>query len=325
MANYITTYSGAHFEPMSPDPDLIRIEDIAHALSLICRGNGHVKTFWSVGQHCICCAKEAWARGLSNRMALACLLHDASECYMSDIPRPFKQELPEYQAREDALLDLIYSKFLGSPLSDDEQRQLKEIDDAMLWYDLENLLDEMQYGEIPEIHIDIDYIVRPFQDVEKEYLDLFYLYSGEEQPEPIYLEDIAGAFDACMDEWSQFLDTRTGKIVSVPDDPALTGIEEDKELWEEIEESDFYIRLPSQYELHEKQIMEDFTETVTSGAVASRLWRALNSRHPYRHFKDAIHETGVAQKYYDFRSLSFLRMAEEWCRENEVRYSRKTT
>ncbi len=61
---------------------------IAHALSLICRGNGHVKTFWSVGQHCINCAKEAWARGLSNRMAPACHLHDAGECYLSDIPRP---------------------------------------------------------------------------------------------------------------------------------------------------------------------------------------------------------------------------------------------
>ena len=97
MSEYITTYTGNHFKPTNPDPELIRIEDIAHALSLICRGNGHVKTFWSVGEHCICCAKEAAARGLSDRMVLACLLHDASECYMSDVPSPFKKELPEYQ------------------------------------------------------------------------------------------------------------------------------------------------------------------------------------------------------------------------------------
>ena len=97
MGNFITTYTGRHFEPANPDPDAIVIEDIAHALSLITRGNGHVKTFWSVGEHCLCCAKEAAARGLSGRMVLACLLHDASECYMSDIPRPFKKELPEYR------------------------------------------------------------------------------------------------------------------------------------------------------------------------------------------------------------------------------------
>ena len=94
MGDYITTYTGKHFEPMNPDPDVIDIGDIAHALSLICRGNGHVNTFWSVGEHCICCAREAKARGLSERMILACLLHDASECYMSDVPRPFKKSLP---------------------------------------------------------------------------------------------------------------------------------------------------------------------------------------------------------------------------------------
>jgi hypothetical protein len=269
MSNYITTYTGKHFEPANPDSDKICIEDIAHALSLICRGNGHVKTFWSVGQHCINCAKEAWARGLPNRMALACLLHDASECYMSDIPRPFKKELPEYHKKEDQLLELIYRKYLGSALTDAEQQQLKEIDDAMLWYDLENLLDETQFGEIPEVHIDLDYTVRSFQDVEKEYLELFYLYSGKEMPKPVYLEDIAEAFESCMDEWSQFLNTKTGEIVSVPDDPGFTGLDEDEELWEEIEEADYFIRLPSQYELHEKRIMEDFTDTCTRGNVAT--------------------------------------------------------
>ena len=180
MGNYITTYTGEHFEPANPDPETIRIEDIAHALSLICRGNGHVKTFWSVGEHCINCAKEARARGLSDRIVLACLLHDASECYMSDIPRPFKRELQEYREHEERLLDMIYEKFLGSPLNSEEQSQLKEIDDAMLWYDLEYLLGEKQYGEIPQLHIDPDYSVRPFQDVEKEYLELFHQLSGEE-------------------------------------------------------------------------------------------------------------------------------------------------
>ena len=34
--------------------------------------------------------------------------------------------------------------------------------------------------------------------------------------------------------------------------------EEDQELWEEIDETDDYVRLPNQYELHEKSIMEKF-------------------------------------------------------------------
>lgn len=97
MSEYITTYTGKYFNPTQPNPDLISIQDIAHApFSDLQRKWSCTDTFWSVGQHCICCAKEAAARGLSDRMVLACLLHDASECYMSDVPTPFKKELPEY-------------------------------------------------------------------------------------------------------------------------------------------------------------------------------------------------------------------------------------
>ena len=184
MSNYITTYVGKHFEPANPDPDAICIEDIAHALSLITRGNGHVKTFWSVGEHCINCAKEAQAQGLSDRMVLACLLHDASECYMSDIPRPFKQELPEYRSHEEHLLDMIYEKFLGSSLTEEEQTRLKEIDDAMLWYDLSVLLGEKPRGAAPKLQIELDYTVRPFAEVENEYLEIFRQAGGDRRPGP---------------------------------------------------------------------------------------------------------------------------------------------
>ena len=114
MSNCITTYTGKHFDPTQPEKERICIDDIAHALSLLCRGNGHVKTFFSVGQHCILCAKEAMARGLPRRLALAALLHDASECYMSDVPRPFKKSLPKYQRQEEKLLCIIYEKYLDS-------------------------------------------------------------------------------------------------------------------------------------------------------------------------------------------------------------------
>lgn len=298
MSEYITTYTGKYFNPTQPNPDLISIQDIAHALSLICRGNGHVQTFWSVGQHCICCAKEAAARGLSDRMVLACLLHDASECYMSDVPTPFKKELPEYQA------------------------QLNEIDHAMLLYDLENLLGEVQYGEIPDLQIDLDYTVRSFAEVEDEYLTLFAKYSGTVAPKTVYLEDIADAFEECMDGWAQFLDTRTGEIVALSEDPYM-ACEEDQELWEEIDETDDYVRLPNQYELHEKSIMEKFAYEIGNQRVSEVLFDALRRRHPYRCFKDKINDLGISQIYYDYRNRTYINIAEEWCRNHHVPYRRK--
>ena len=171
--SYITTYTGKHFDPTAPDMSLVDIRDIAHALSLTCRGNGHVQTFFSVGQHCIWCAKEAQARGYNRRVVLACLLHDASEAYMSDVPRPFKRDLPEYVAAEERLLRKIYEKFLGSDLTAEEAALVKVVDDDVLYYDLKELLHETMAREVPPMKIVPDYTVVPFSQVEEEYLRLY--------------------------------------------------------------------------------------------------------------------------------------------------------
>jgi len=175
---HITTYTGKHFDPIKPDKSTIDIRDIAHALSLTCRGNGHVKNFFSVGQHCVYCAKEAEARGYSRRVILGCLLHDASEAYMSDVPRPFKEMLTEYQKLEDKLIDLIYEHFLGSVLTEDEQRKVKEIDDDILYFDMIELLDVPQERKTPKMHIELNYSVRPFEVIESAYMEIFERYAS---------------------------------------------------------------------------------------------------------------------------------------------------
>ena len=55
--SFITTYTKKYFDPLNVDESLLDIKDIAHALSLICRGNGHVQYFYSVAQHSLACAK----------------------------------------------------------------------------------------------------------------------------------------------------------------------------------------------------------------------------------------------------------------------------
>ena len=174
--SYITTYTGKHFDPTAPEASLFDVRDIAHALSLTCRGNGHVKTFFSVGQHCVNCALEAELRGYSQRVILACLLHDGSEAYMSDVPRPFKQALPAYVEAEESLLEMIYEKYLGEKLSEEEQRQVKAVDDDLLYYDLKELLGETPAGEAPVLRIELDYNVQPFDKVEEQYLKLYEKY-----------------------------------------------------------------------------------------------------------------------------------------------------
>lgn len=176
----VTTYTGKHFNPVEPEADKIDIRDIAHALSMTCRGNGHVKTYFSVGQHCINCAREAQERGYSPRMILACLLHDAGEAYMSDVPRPLKPFMPQYVEAEERLLQVIYGKYLGQPISPEEEKMVREIDDDLLYYDMKELFGEILDREAPELRINLDYTVVPFEQVEGTYLKLFKRWINKE-------------------------------------------------------------------------------------------------------------------------------------------------
>ena len=171
--DYITTYSGHQFSPMAPDADAIDVRDIAHALARIGRANGHFSEFYSVGQHCLDCAREALARGYGARQAYFCLLHDASEAYMSDITSPVKKHLRQYIAVEDRLLDLIYNKYIPGGILPREQRIVKEIDNTMLYYEFLNLKGEKMAEEAPELHITPCFEFHSFWAVEKQYLDLF--------------------------------------------------------------------------------------------------------------------------------------------------------
>lgn len=173
MGDYITTYTGKHFVPTAADSKDICIEDVAHALSLICRGNGHTVRFFSVGQHSINCCKEAKARGYSIKVQLACLLHDASEAYMSDITRPFKQHLKDYLNFEKQLQDVIYIKYLGEMLTDRDEMQVKSIDDDMLYYELKELLNEHTKQLPPAMCSNICLKSMDFDKVEEEFKNRF--------------------------------------------------------------------------------------------------------------------------------------------------------
>jgi len=174
----IKTHSGKMFDVAKPDPELIDINDIAHALSFLCRGGGHCNVFFSVARHCVYCAQEARARRFSDAVTLACLLHDASEAYMVDLPTPIKDGLfPEYRTYENRLLDCIYEKFIGRRLSEAELKLVDEIDHDLLMYDLKYLLN--MDVELPEIHIEINYEFQPFEESEADYLRMFGMLRGE--------------------------------------------------------------------------------------------------------------------------------------------------
>ena len=173
LMSEIMTYTKKMFDPLHPNAELIDIEDIAHTLSMLCRANGHFKSFYSVAQHSINCMKEAKARGYSDRIQLACLLHDASEAYLSDVTRPVKAELPRYKEIEAPLQETIWNKWLDQPLTEEERKQVFDIDDAILAHEFLNLMGEKITDQIPEIHSVPQFAFTGFDTSKHQFLRLF--------------------------------------------------------------------------------------------------------------------------------------------------------
>lgn len=170
----ILTYTKKMFDPLQPEEALIDIEDIAHSLSMLCRANGHFKSFYSVGQHSINCAKEAKARGYSQRVQLGCLLHDASEAYLSDVTRPVKEELPRYLQIEAPLQEAIWNKWLSEPLTQEEKTQVFQVDDDILAHEFLALMDTRLQNPLPEICSKPSFAFTGFEPCKQEILNLFH-------------------------------------------------------------------------------------------------------------------------------------------------------
>ncbi|MDO4338194.1 MAG: phosphohydrolase [Eubacteriales bacterium] len=169
--NNMNTFSGRKFNPMQIDLENICTEDIAHALSLLCRGGGHLKRFYSVGQHSLNCMKEAKARGLSERVQLACLLHDASEAYIADIIRPVKQYLSNYVQIESMIMSYIWEKYELEDLTDNEHNQWKQIDDDMLAYELKYLMNGESDRDIPILYSVPDISEKKWEIVQNDFIE----------------------------------------------------------------------------------------------------------------------------------------------------------
>lgn len=125
---YIELSSGRRWYVGDPDPADVCIEDIAHALSNLCRFGGHSRVFYSVAQHSVLCAQAAW--GLGADAVFNVLMHDASEAYLVDLPRPVKLMLPDYKSLEILTEEAIALAFPG--LRFPHPDYVKEIDNRML-------------------------------------------------------------------------------------------------------------------------------------------------------------------------------------------------
>lgn len=177
---YIRTFTGRKCWPCDPRPEDIDILDIAHALSLLCRFTGHVKEFYSVGDHSLrvseLCSEENKLWGL---------LHDASEAYLADVARPVKRNEifgAYYKKVELGLMDVICRKF---NLSVPEPPEVKTFDNILLRTEQRDLMPIANDGPLGDNDrwkdgvqpLAYKLIPRPSQEIEEEFLERFHQLS----------------------------------------------------------------------------------------------------------------------------------------------------
>jgi hypothetical protein len=124
---WIETFTHRHVTPHKLQPQDICIEDLAHALSNICRFTGHTSSFYSVAQHSVYTSLFC-----SKKNRLWGLLHDASEAYLCDVSSPVKhlRLMRGYRIVESNVMAAIVKKFeLISPMP----AEIHEIDKRLVF------------------------------------------------------------------------------------------------------------------------------------------------------------------------------------------------
>jgi hypothetical protein len=136
----LITFTGLTFDIRRPQPSMVTMLDIGHALSMQCRFNGHIPTFYSVAEHSVRVAQKLYDWEEPNEVVLLGLLHDSAEAYLGDMISPMKQMPtlgPSYKALERSVEEVIGEKFnldlVNAPKS------VKEADDEVYLWELDNI------------------------------------------------------------------------------------------------------------------------------------------------------------------------------------------
>lgn len=160
------TYCGHKFDFENIENNVIDIRDIAHALSLSTRYNGHCKKFYSIAEHSVHVAE------FTPTYKFEGLMHDAAEAYTGDIITPFKHYLGNYYYELEARIESVIAKRFG--LRWPWPEEVKAVDHKMLVTEFHQLVNTFDIpGE--KYHINIR-CLGP-EKAEKEFLEAFEKYN----------------------------------------------------------------------------------------------------------------------------------------------------
>lgn len=115
------TSTGKRVDLLSPTPEAVELEHIAHALSGICRFGGSTPKHYSVAQHAVLVSRYIQEQGGSQCAMLAGLHHDSAEAYVGDMVAGIKHDprMQRFRDLEDFWICCIWKALGIEPLFQD--------------------------------------------------------------------------------------------------------------------------------------------------------------------------------------------------------------
>ncbi len=139
-------------------------------------------------------------------------------------------------------------------------------------------------------------------------------------PIPISLKQATDEVDgpgSAMDGW---VHRKTGEFVFIPKEENYGSLDEFQEEIDRVEESEDFIALPSQFDLHEYRIMERFSASQADDRVRERLLEAISGKGAFRRFKDTAHRLGVREAWFEYRFAALAVQVADFLDENGISY-----
>ncbi len=147
----------------------------------------------------------------------------------------------------------------------------------------------------------------------------------------ILLSEIVDDMEMQNDMCSNYYHIPTGKIVLIteddmsyaendePVDSAPDWQEESIKIAKEILMTDDYLSLPSQRDIHEWEIMHQFSLSIP-GEIGEILNDSIHGSGAFRMFKDKIFNLGIQEDWYHFKKNNFFDIAKNWCKGNNIEF-----
>lgn len=150
----------------------------------------------------------------------------------------------------------------------------------------------------------------------------------------VKIEAILEGMELQMEENIAFVHKGTGEVIFVLKDHIRDADdgkpieelslewqqEELKQAYDVVDHEDRYAALPTEFEIDEYSMIEEFCFSVTDSKSKETLLRSIRGKGAFRRFKDKVFDLDLEQDWFDYRDECYKQMAIEFCENNGFNY-----